>query len=274
MFFRREELITFLLKVKQQCCVLTEIIQDTVRCLPLQVSKVHCSLGHFIRRACVIESVSREHGNPGHNTVIPFSLQGLRYSHPCHKKKKNPWVRNAQFKCSLGKHLQRIYIFLGSLNALVKLYIFKHILGESRSNRPGKNISQTVKIILIRRRRVTTLVTHKTEKISCSKIAKREPWYFELLERLTWHLSVGEMGSQVLCEKKNVLTIICPPLVFWTSHDKQVSHDWSLPEMDQNCRLFRVNSYFTNAVSIRVPCLPIGAHRKNIVVKTLLPLKI
>ncbi|XP_019750271.1 ankyrin repeat, SAM and basic leucine zipper domain-containing protein 1 isoform X2 [Hippocampus comes] len=41
-----EELLTFLLKVKRQCFGLTETIQDTVRRLPLQVSKLVFTLDH------------------------------------------------------------------------------------------------------------------------------------------------------------------------------------------------------------------------------------
>ncbi|XP_051916340.1 ankyrin repeat, SAM and basic leucine zipper domain-containing protein 1 [Hippocampus zosterae] len=41
-----EELLTFLLKVKQQCCGLTETIQEIVRRLPLQASKLVFTLDH------------------------------------------------------------------------------------------------------------------------------------------------------------------------------------------------------------------------------------
>ncbi|XP_061677505.1 ankyrin repeat, SAM and basic leucine zipper domain-containing protein 1 [Syngnathoides biaculeatus] len=41
-----EELLNFLLKLKQQCCFLTEIVQDTIRHFPLQVSKLVFTLDH------------------------------------------------------------------------------------------------------------------------------------------------------------------------------------------------------------------------------------
>ncbi|KAM9816180.1 ankyrin repeat, SAM and basic leucine zipper domain-containing protein 1 isoform 1-T2 [Syngnathus typhle] len=41
-----EELLNFLIKLKQQCCCLTETIQDTTRRLPLQVFKLVFTLDH------------------------------------------------------------------------------------------------------------------------------------------------------------------------------------------------------------------------------------